>query len=926
MHGRSIAKTAATREYSSTSTGLDPSSGSTSTSIGTGTGTSGAHHTSGQLLEWEAKWHARWAAQPNALPSNTGSGSGSALSQSSTTTTKTSHGSGLPLQESSRPAHESSGLTAASSSADSNKRYILAMFPYPSGHLHMGHVRVYTLSDCLARFHAMNGRQVLHPMGWDAFGLPAENAAIERGVAPGEWTIKNIEYMRKQLQRLGMAFDWSKEVTTCAPDYYRWTQWIFLRLLKAGLAYRKNAVVNWDPVDQTVLANEQVDENGRSWRSGAVVEQKLLNQWFFKISAFSNELLEGLDQLAWPESVKQMQRNWIGKSTGASFTFRFASSEQAPLQVFTTRPDTLFGVTFVALAADHPVTQQRLTELGVTLAANTQGLDLKLNVLHPITGKPIPVYYGSYVLSDYGTGAVMGVPAHDERDATFASAMSLPTIPVIIAETGTLENSGEFTGLPAKEAAAAIVAKAETTGSGSIRTEFRLRDWLVSRQRYWGAPIPVIHCPKCEVVPVPEHDLPVVLPTDAKFSGRGGSPLKTVASWMHVNCPSCGGPATRDADTMDTFVDSSWYFARFTDPHNTTAPFDTEAANKAMPTDIYVGGVEHAILHLLYARFLTRFFVKEGLLKKEASEPFQRLLTQGMVQGKTFKSAVSGKYLLPTELDSEQKLELQTGVAPKVVYEKMSKSKYNGVDPQTMIDRYGADVLRIFTLFKAPPEMALEWDENAIAGSRRWVNRVIELVETVRQVPREGTPSSVSDADSEVLDQLVFTTNATIKSITNSFEHTFAFNTAVSDLMKLSNTIKDVPARLHTQPQYTHAVTTVVQLMAPIAPVVASELFERLSHTQQSAASPETARDVFSAGWPVANDMQLKPKTMSLVVQIRGKVRLTLKLPARLVEDHSALKSAVLADAQVQKLLANAKLTGSESFVAPRGNLINFVQ
>ncbi|KAJ2302760.1 Leucyl-tRNA synthetase, mitochondrial, partial [Coemansia sp. RSA 2706] len=679
--------------------------------------------------------------------------------------------------------------------------YVLVMFPYPSGVLHMGHVRVYTISDMLSRFHKMNGQRVVHPMGWDAFGLPAENAAIERGIAPDEWTRSNIAVMKDQLSRILADFDWDRELATCDPAYYKWTQHIFLQLLKHDMVYRKEAVVNWDPIDQTVLANEQVDKDGRSWRSGAVVEQRKLKQWFARITDYAQELLDDLETLDWPEHVKSMQANWIGRSEGAELEFVLdmpvSSNQHQSIPVFTSRPDTLFGVSYLAIAPDHPLVSKeylpaqcadavlqcaqelinRQSGGGDRSQRTKAGVFTGLYARHPLdTNRRVPVYVADYVLSEYGTGAVMGVPAHDTRDYEFCQANAVPVHPPVIepgsTDTGddsavftglgvlrNIPENGAFGGMSSKDAHLAIVAAAATRGLGKAVVNYRLRDWLLSRQRYWGAPVPVIHCQSCGAVPVPESDLPVELPADVVLSGRGGSPLAHATDWLNCECPKCRQPAKRDTDTLDTFVDSSWYFLRYADPHNSALPFGSLAASAAMPVDIYIGGVEHAILHLLYSRFISKFLwktgrygskalerdllvsaeVKAAVARKEAAgarngEPFKRLLTQGMVHGLTYKEPSTGRFLKPDEVQTAAKGTLPriiaTGETPTVSYEKMSKSKYNGVDPCETVAAYGADVTRLHMLYLAPPQDVLEWDTQSIVGMQRWVGRIGRLVDS----------------------------------------------------------------------------------------------------------------------------------------------------------------------------------------------------
>ncbi|MEX1323580.1 MAG: leucine--tRNA ligase, partial [Synechococcaceae cyanobacterium] len=746
----------------------------------------------------------------------------------------------------------------------------LSMFPYPSGNLHMGHVRNYVITDVIARVARMRGRQVLHPMGWDAFGLPAENAAIERGVDPGVWTDRNIAAMREQLQRLGLSIDWEREITTCHADYYRWTQWLFLQFLEAGLAYQKDATVNWDPIDQTVLANEQVDSEGRSWRSGAVVEKRQLRQWFLKITAYADPLLDDLEHLTgWPERVRTMQANWIGRSRGAEISFAVVdasgqdSGEQ--IRVFTTRPDTLHGVSYVVLAPDHRLVEH-LTDPEQALAVAAfrdlvsrqsdqertaedrpkRGIPIGARVRNPVNGELLPVWIADYVLADYGTGAVMGVPAHDQRDFLFARQYELPVKQVIIPEgsdqhayeggawtaDGMLIHSGRFNGLSSPSAREAIVAAAEQEGWGEGRTTYRLRDWLISRQRYWGCPIPVIHCPDCGVVPVPAGQLPVELPRNVALEGRGGSPLAQLEDWVSVPCPRCGKPARRETDTMDTFICSSWYYLRYSDPHNTSLPFSREAVDRWLPVDQYVGGIEHAILHLLYARFFTKVLRDRGLLG--FSEPFSRLLTQGMVQGITYRNPHTGRYIAPADVaDPSDPRDPESGERLDTFYEKMSKSKHNGVDPAGVIDRYGADTARMFILFKAPPEKDLEWDDADVEGQYRFLQRIWRLVDGARQRglslsgPAGGDTGigmiPATDADRE-LRRAVHTA---IAAVSDDLQGDVQFNTAVAELMKLSNAMGEhLPSA--SEPVAVEALRTLLLLLAPFAPHLAEELWSSL--------------------------------------------------------------------------------------------------
>lgn len=763
------------------------------------------------------------------------------------------------------------GLDKTPEDKNQPKFYALSMFPYPSGSLHMGHVRNYTITDVIARLKRMQGYRVLHPMGWDAFGLPAENAAIDRGVPPAKWTYQNIGQMRQQLQRLGLSLDWEAEFATCSPDYYRWTQWIFLQFLAAGLAYQKEAAVNWDPIDQTVLANEQVDSEGRSWRSGAVVERKMLRQWFLKITDYAEELLNDLDQLSgWPERVKIMQANWIGKSTGAYLEFPVVGSQEK-IGVYTTRPDTIYGVSYVVLAPEHPLTQI-VTTSGQKAAVEAfikevssqselertaedkpkRGIPTGGKVINPFTQQEVPIWIADYVLYEYGTGAVMGVPAHDGRDFKFAQEQNLEIKVVIVPEvgdqetltkayieSGVLVNSSQFNGMNSVDGKKAIIEYAQQQGFGKEKIQYRLRDWLISRQRYWGAPIPVIHCPECGIVPVPEADLPVELPEEVEFTGRGGSPLGQLESWVNVPCPSCGTPAKRETDTMDTFIDSSWYFLRYTDAKNQQQIFDNSKVNDWMPVDQYVGGIEHAILHLLYSRFFTKVLRDRGLLN--FNEPFQKLLTQGMVQGLTYMNPnKSGKdKWVPSHLvDPNHPVDPHTGEPLQRLYATMSKSKGNGVAPEDVIAKYGVDTARMFILFKAPPGKDLEWDEADVEGQFRFLNRVWRLVNDYANMGVGGKKVDLEKLTKEEKD-LRRAIHSGIKAITEDVEDEYQFNTAISELMKLSNALSD--AKCHNSPVYAEGIKTLVVMLAPFAPHIADELWNLLGNKSS----------VHQQGWPV---------------------------------------------------------------------------
>ena len=835
------------------------------------------------------------------------------------------------------------GLDSTPETADDNGFYALSMFPYPSGTLHMGHVRNYVITDVIARVQRMRGRPVLHPMGWDAFGLPAENAAIERNIDPGDWTDRNIEQMRGQLERLGLSIDWDREQATCHSDYYRWTQWLFVELFDGGLAYRKNATVNWDPVDQTVLANEQVDSEGRSWRSGALVEQRQLNQWFLRITDYAERLLQDLDELeGWPERVRTMQANWIGRSEGAEITFQVVGHDTTPITVFTTRPDTLAGASYVVLAPEHALVEQ-LTSTECLEAVTTfqaevarlsalertsddgpkRGVAIGASVINPLTDQVLPVWIADYVLADYGTGAVMGVPAHDQRDIRFAGSNNLPIHQVIEAEgaaaaiasgeawtdSGVLINSGDLDGMESTAAKAEITRKGEAAGWAAAKVTYRLRDWLISRQRYWGCPIPIIHCQGCGAVPVPREELPVELPRGIDLSGKGGSPLGQQESWVSAPCPNCGKPGRRETDTMDTFMCSSWYFLRFADPHNTDAPFSREAANRWLPVQQYVGGIEHAILHLLYSRFFTKALKDRGLL--DVNEPFDRLLTQGMVQGTTYRNPSTGRYVAPGDVaDPDQPKDPETGDPLEVLFEKMSKSKYNGVDPAAVIDRYGADTARMFILFKAPPEKDLEWDDADVEGQFRFLQRIWRLVESVAGQLDSLQPRPQPDPLTQTEADIRRAVHTAIAAVSEDLQDDIQLNTAISELMKLTNAINAVDLEKLRAPVQAEALSTLIRLLAPFSPHLAEELWHQLGGTDS----------VHRQNWPVLDPEALVQDTVDVVIQVKGKVRGTIKVPSD--ADKSTLEQLALASEVAAKWLDGQP---PRRVIVVPGKLVNLV-
>lgn len=836
--------------------------------------------------------------------------------------------------------------------------YCLSMFPYPSGKLHMGHVRNYTIGDVIARYHRMQGKNVLQPMGWDAFGMPAENAAMKNNVAPAKWTYENIAYMKAQLKSLGLAIDWSREVTTCKPDYYRWEQWLFTRLFEKGVIYRKNGTVNWDPADQTVLANEQVID-GRGWRSGALIEKREIPMYYFKITAYAEELLSSLDDLpGWPEQVKTMQRNWIGKSRGMEVSFPYDAAsigQDGALKVFTTRPDTLMGATYVAVAAEHPLAAIALTKLPADQAAELQafideckrggvaeadiatqekkGLATPLFVEHPLTGEKLPVWVANYVLMNYGEGAVMAVPAHDERDFAFAAKYNLPVKPVVrtsagdetpapwqdaYGEHGQLINSGAFDGLDFQGAFDAIEVALQKKGLGQSRTQFRLRDWGISRQRYWGCPIPIIHCPSCGDVPVPEDQLPVVLPEDVVPDGAG-SPLAKMPEFYECTCPKCGTAAKRETDTMDTFVESSWYFARYASPTYDKGMVDPAAANHWLPVDQYIGGIEHAILHLLYARFFHKLMRDEGLVSSD--EPFKNLLTQGMVVAETYYRTASngGKdWFNPADVEVERDAKakvigarLKTDGLPVEIggTEKMSKSKNNGVDPQAMIDAYGADTCRLFMMFASPPDMSLEWSDAGVEGASRFLRRVWRLAQAHVNagLPAALDTAALSDAQKEVRRAI----HLAIKQASQDVGQHHKFNTAIAAVMTLMNVLEKAPqADAQDRALLQEGLETVALLLAPITPHICHELWRELGH----------ADAVIDAAWPKVDESALVQDTLQLVVQVNGKLRGQIEV----VADASRETVEAIARANENVLRFTEGLTIRKVIVVP-GKLVNIV-
>ena len=807
---------------------------------------------------------------------------------------------------------ETEGVFKREEDPNKEKYYMLEMFPYPSGNLHMGHVRNYSIGDVIARFKTMQGYNVIHPMGWDSFGLPAENAAIERGIHPDKWTHSNIDTMREQLKGLGFSYDWSREIATSSPEYYKWTQWLFLQFYKKGMAYKKKSSVNWCPSCETVLANEQV-VNGGCERCSTEVTKKELEQWFFRITEYAQRLLDDIDKLEdWPEKVKIMQKNWIGRSEGAMVSFQIQGFDEK-IEVFTTRPDTIYGVSSMVLAPEHPLVpklvegteyeepvkefrkrMEHLSEISRTSTeAEKEGLFIGRYVINPMNGKEVPLFIANYVLMDYGTGAVMGVPAHDQRDFEFATKYNLPIIPVIkprdesidmdnldqaFEADGVMINSGPFNGLDSKQGITKVIEYMEAKGIGEGKVNFRLRDWLISRQRYWGAPIPILYCDKCGMVPVPEEDLPVLLPTDVKFTGKGNSPLSTSESFVHTTCPKCGGSAKREVDTMDTFVCSSFYFLRFTDPNNHDHPFNMDKTKYWMPVDQYVGGVEHAILHLLYARFFTKVLYDMGLSPVE--EPFSRLLTQGMV--------------------------LKDGA-------KMSKSKGNTVSPEEIIAKYGADTARLFILFGAPPERDLEWSDQGVEGSFRFLNRIWRLVtESYQEVMNNdlGAEDTFSGQDKE----LRYVLHNTIKRVTTDIGERFNFNTAISAIMELVNATYDYLEKNRdgnlNRGILKEAITNMMIMLAPFSPHIASELWELVG----------MEGSVHDQKWPKWDPEALIKDEIEIVVQVNGKLRGRLTISAEATREE--MEEIALGHEKIKESIAGKNIV---KVIAVPKKLVNIV-
>lgn len=816
-----------------------------------------------------------------------------------------------------------------SRNAGGEQKFIMSMFPYPSGMLHIGHLRVYTISDAIARFNRARGLDIIHPMGWDAFGLPAENAAIERNIHPYIWTKDNIQKMKEQMNLMLADFDWEREVTTCSPDYYKWTQKIFLLLHEHGLAYRKEAEINWDPIDQTVLANEQVDAEGKSWRSGAIVEKRLLSQWFLGITQFAPDLNKDLETLEnWPNKVKLMQKHWIGQSHGAEIKFK--SNNDLVLTAFTTRPDTIYSIQYVAIAIDHPLVKdiskhndalRDFVEIAKDLPEDSKsGFELDFKVANPFVGEVnVPVFVAPYVLGSYGEGVVMGCPAHDERDFEFWKE-NKPNEPIIstiapidncaldknqpFTNKGVLKvEDAELSGLTSEEASLKIIEKLIKLNLGNSKIQYRLRDWLISRQRFWGAPIPIIHCDFCGTVPVPDEDLPVLLPENVKIEGKG-NPLQHLDSFTNVKCPNCGNNAKRETDTMDTFMDSSWYFFRYTDPKNENLPFNYEEATKRLPVDLYIGGVEHAILHLLYSRFISKFLSKINMWNGNSvhGEPFKKLVTQGMVHGKTYKNPVNDRFLKPEEVDLSDPHNpkiIASGETPSISYEKMSKSKYNGADPRKCIEAHGADATRAHILFQAPIEQILDWDEAKIAGVERWLRRIIQHSKSIPDsIKGNGFPANLN-TDEELLHN---ETEILLKSITESFDVTLSLNTVISDYMKWTNLITSAFENENINKLLVlKSFKKLLVSISPVCPSVAEESWENLLLIQN-----KEWKSIFNEQWPELEE--LKESKIKYNVLINGKFRFNYEGDKSFYKDVENVKCKILDLEQGKKYFENKEV------------------
>ncbi|KAM9353234.1 leucine--tRNA ligase, mitochondrial [Symphorus nematophorus] len=822
----------------------------------------------------------------------------------------------------------------------SNKKkfYVLSMFPYPSGRLHMGHMRVYTISDTIGHFQRMRGHQVLNPMGWDAFGLPAENAAIERGLDPEEWTKSNIQSMREQLDSLGLCFSWDREVTTCLPDYYRWTQYLFIKLFEAGLAYQKEAVVNWDPVDQTVLADEQVDENGRSWRSGALVEQRLLTQWFIKTSNYGKPLSDALADLPMWYGVKAMQANWIGECTGCYFDFRLKVNGEETgetLSAYSSSPETVFGAAYLAILPSHRLLHGSSSVRSALEKAFQPGRDslTEVTARNLFTGQEVPLVISHKEAFDDYLDTVIGIPDCSEEDLSVARALNLSWTTVLKSDddgTQTLINSDEFSGLTRQQAFDSITQKAREQKVGGHLTSSKLRDWLISRQRYWGTPIPVVHCGSCGPVAVPEEELPVILPKLPSLTGKGTSPLESAHDWVNCTCPRCKGPARRETDTMDTFVDSAWYYFRYTDPHNQDRPFERHLADHWLPVDVYIGGKEHAVMHLYYARFLSHFCRDQGLVTHR--EPFQKLLVQGHIKGQTFKLADSGRYLKGEEIDFTDKGPVACGGGRvEVMWEKMSKSKHNGLDPQEVVQQYGVDTVRLYILYAAQPQQDIFWNvtTDALPGVLRWQSRVWLLVTKLREARQLGDvpdPSLLKEKELAETKNIWVNKNNTIQKVTSYFTDGFLFNSAIGRLMGLTNILSNATMRVvQHSVEFEEALAALVMMTAPMAPHLASELWAGLCQVK-NPLSPLLQRggDVLQQLWPAVDPEYLEvPDFVEVSVRINNKACGSVAVPLQVSRDSEQVQQLILESPLGQKLLGDRRI--KRAILSPRTALMNFL-
>ncbi|XP_066440850.1 leucine--tRNA ligase, mitochondrial [Eleutherodactylus coqui] len=819
------------------------------------------------------------------------------------------------------------------------KYYVLSMFPYPSGKLHMGHVRVYTLSDTVARFQKMRGMQVINPMGWDAFGLPAENAAIERGLNPDSWTKSNIEHMRQQLERIGLSFSWDREIRTCAPEYYKWTQYLFVKMFEAGLVYQKESLVNWDPVDQTVLADEQVDENGCSWRSGAKVEQKYLKQWFLKTTVYAKAMREALVDLPEWYGVRSMQANWIGDCTGCFFDYMLKVDNVETgekISAYAFNPEAIYGASHIAILPSHRLLHGDSKVKGALQEAFSAGQDCltRVSAVNLFTKQELPLIISKKWEFEGYLDCKIGIPSLNLEDATLADTLGISYVRVtetLNDGTERMANSAKFTGLSRHDAFHAITKQAQDEGVGGHPTSSKLRDWLISRQRYWGTPIPIIHCSSCGAVPVPYDDLPVILPTVSTFTGKGSSPLSTASDWKNCRCPRCAGAAMRETDTMDTFVDSAWYYLRYTDPQNAGRPFDKSLADFWMPVDLYIGGKEHAVMHLYYARFFNHFCHSQGMLNHR--EPFNKLLVQGLIKGQTFRLASTGRYLERHEVDisGNEPVQAKTGEKLQVTWEKMSKSKHNGVDPEEMVEKYGISTTRLYLLFAAPPDQDILWNmkTDAIPGVQRWQSRVWAIVSTFiegRNSSEKPNPQILQKDEIAEAQEIWQSRNRTVSEVTRYFTEDFIFNAAISQLMSLSNILSQSSAQVvqHSR-EFEDALASLIIMMSPMTPHLASELWKGMGHvTHKLCTQYDWSRDVLLQTWPTLDPEYFnQPDMVDVIVLINNKNCGSVCVPFTISRDAEKVQDIVM-----QSDLGRNHLQGriiKKMILSPRSALVNFL-